>query len=163
MRTVLQWKSTILAAAFCLAMTAFAPAARAGAPLEVNGTELLPQYLHPEGAVFAYDLKSCGRKVGAGLVVVDHEAELPESCHDCVPVYGGSFAFKLGWLPVWGDVVGGEICGTYDPDVYEVYLMLRTWNGSYLCFEGQLDHRPLNASPPRLPVIHGVLSSCSSW
>jgi hypothetical protein len=38
--------------------------------------------------------------------------------------------------------------------------MMTARDGAQLCFLGELDHTPLNAWPPRMPVISGQLDVC---
>jgi hypothetical protein len=157
-RNVLGW-SLGLGVLATIALASPAAQAQTGG-LEVRGTELLPQFILPEGAIFTFQLFENGRRVGEGLVQVDHDAVLPEGDGDCVPVFGGQFLFRYKWFLVQGRVTGGEVCATEDPDLYEVSLNLETIHGGQLCFEGILDHRPLNQRPPRLPKITGALFEC---
>jgi hypothetical protein len=125
--------------------------------LEVQGTELTPQFITQDGAIFVYHLRWRGWKVGGGIVQVDHAAELPTAESPSVPVVGGAFALWVGWFGVVGDVVGGEIATTNNPDIYSVTLLLLSDDDLPLTFEGSLDHRPLLRRPPRLPKVSGEL------
>ena len=126
--------------------------------LDVRGIELLPQSVAPQGAVFAFSLSDHGKTVGAGLVQVDHGDVLPVGTGNCVPVLGGSFAFTYKLSFVSGVIIGGEICATANPDLYDVELQTLTDDGTPLSFDGTLDHSPLRLRPPRPPVIQGTLS-----
>ena len=84
-------------------------------------------------------------------------SRLPTESGDCIEVLGGAFVFRVGLHLVSGEVVGGSICATDDPDLYDVDIVLRTRYGDYLEFTGVLDHTPLNRKPPGLPKVSGVL------
>lgn len=162
---VKNWKflSSVVVLAFAAVAASASPAAAQYSSVyqKVKGVELLPQFLHPDGAVFAYDLlNSRNRKVGFGYVVVDHDARLPSSTEPVVPVEGGDFMYLLGWRFTSGDILGGNIATTGDPDVYSVFLVMLTNRGQLLCFDGELDHRPLYRFPPGVPTVHGYLSAC---
>jgi hypothetical protein len=90
-------------------------------------------------------------------VQVDHAEALPTETTPSVPVLGGAFGMWVGWFPVVGEVVGGEIATTDDPEIYSVTLLLLTDEGDPLTFEGELDHRPLLRRPPRLPKVSGEI------
>ncbi len=159
------WKSQIgmvlLAVAALVASAPPAAAQYQSFYQRVKGVELLPQFLHPQGAVFAYDLlNQRNRKTGFGYVVVDHNEQLPSSTNPFVPVDGGEFMYVLGWRYTSGRIWFGEISATGDPDVYDVYLVMRTFRGEWLCFEGELDHRPLYRFPPSVPTVEGELRNC---
>jgi hypothetical protein len=129
--------------------------------LNVEGTEILPQFLRPSGALFGFNLYSGGRRVGGGLIEVQHEPELPTEEGECIDVLDGDFLFRVGWFQfTHGRVVGGQICGTDDPNIFDVYLELETSKGECLEFIGELDHTPLTRRPPRLPKVYGVLQEC---
>ncbi|QEG40931.1 hypothetical protein [Roseimaritima ulvae] len=156
------WKARWGTALLALATLAVMASPSAAAPpnyLQVQGVEVLPQSLNPDGAVFVYDLRNprnrwSGR--GFGYVVVDHGNQLPEE-EGCVPVEGGEFQYLSGWRFKHGFVVDGDICTTDDPDVYSVFLYMVTYQGETLLFYGELDHRPLNQFPPGLPTVEGRL------
>ena len=150
------WSFGVLAAVALSGQTAWGQTKS----LDVRGIELLPQSVAPQGAVFAFSLFERGRTVGAGLVQVDHGNVLPVGEGNCVPVLGGSFAFTYKLSFVSGEIIGGEICATANPDLYVIELQTLTDDGVPLCFDGTLDHSPLRRRPPRPPVIQGTLSVC---
>ncbi len=124
----------------------------------VSGVELCPQFICEEGAIFVYHLfeSEGGRKVGGGYVQIDHNAELPQDVGSSVPISDGVFSFRLGWLFISGEVIGGEI-RREGSDLFSVSVLMLTRGGIPLYFDGELDHEPLSRRPPRPPVIRGSL------
>jgi hypothetical protein len=141
-------------AVFVLASGAQAAIAQA---LRVQGTELTPQFITKNGAIFVYQLRYRGWRVGGGIVQVDHAEQLPTEATPSVPVIGGTFGMWVGWFAIVGEVTSGEITTTDNPDIYNVTLLLLSDENVPLTFVGELDHRPLLRRPPRLPKVSGEL------
>ncbi len=137
------------------------PTAQAQTQLRVDGTELCPQFLCPDGAIFAYNLFNTSRNVGGGLVQIDHHNLLPIPVNLSVPIVGGSFLFRVDWVFVGGEIVGGSVSSTPNPDIFNVDVLMFGNDGNLYCFSGQLDHRPLRLRRPRMPTIQGSLSLCT--
>lgn len=126
---------------------------------QIAGTELYPQFLAGSAGFSGLYRGRVGwipNSLGTFFVDVTHDDLPPEG--EYADILDGSWSILAGLQFLNGTVPEGWLYNNGD-GTFTVFAVLKlAGNRGEVYFLGTLDHRPLTAFPPRMPIITGQIT-----